>query len=370
MAFCHRYCRELQAVWLVKNSVEWRKHKETDMKSVSKFLGLLTAIIVAIIATAIVVGCASGPKVIVKELETKGTALGVQTPEWIKLYVSKGISAVQALPEYKNKYCIIGEETGVNQQFVVAWADNFSAQQRIGAMLRTNIESKYTAAVEASAQSSGGASSAAGRNTGSGDYKQEIDNALSAVVNVSYSGAQLESNWWILNRRYDPDVKDEYSDEFTAYVMYTFPKAELNRQVANALETAVAADSALYDITIRLAKELLLEGSDLGAIGPVVESAPVAGTGRITITSANSPANVVTMIKIYQGFSTTGAAYLTYDQQILSQRNAIFNLPEGTYMVELYYDGNKAPWGSAQLSVAAGNIYESNVSINASLSFR
>jgi hypothetical protein len=190
------------------------------------------------------------------------------------------------------------------------------------------------------------------------------------VVNVSYSGAQLEANWWILNRRYDPDVKDKYSDEYTAYVMYTFPKAELNRQVAHALETAVSADSALYDITIQLAKELLLEGSDLGAIEPVVGSAPAAGTGRLTITSVNGPSNAVTMIKIYRGFSTVGDAYLTYDQQLLPQRNAVFNLPEGTYMVELYYDGSNTPWGSAQLSVSAGNVYESNVSINTSLFFK
>jgi hypothetical protein len=76
------------------------------------------------------------------------------------------------------------------------------------------------------------------------------------------------------------------------------------------------------------------------------------------------------MIKIYQGFSTNGNPYLTYDQQILPQRNAVFNLPEGTYMVELYYNGSNTPWGSAQLSVSAGNSYESNVSINSSLSFR
>ncbi|MDR3283630.1 MAG: hypothetical protein LBS97_00430, partial [Treponema sp.] len=102
------------------------------MKSATKFFGVLAAVI----AAAIIVGCASGPKVIVKELETKGTALNEPTPAWIKIYVSKGISAVQALPEYKDKYCIIGEESGVNKQFVLNWADNFSAQQRIGAMLR------------------------------------------------------------------------------------------------------------------------------------------------------------------------------------------------------------------------------------------
>jgi hypothetical protein len=334
------------------------------MKSVSKFLGLLTALVVA----AIIVGCAS--RIIVKELENKGTALNNEsTPSWIKLYVGKGISAVQALPEYKNKYCIIGEETGVNKQFVLNWADNFSAQQRIGAMLRTNIESKYTAAVTASAQSSGGGSSASGRVASSGDYKQEIDSAVNAVVNVSYSGAQLEANWWILNRRYDPDVKDEWNDEYTAYVLYTFPKVELNRQVAHALETAVSADSALYGITIQLAKELLIEGSDLGAVAPVVESAPAAGTGQLTISSTDTPSNVVTMTKIYKGFSTAGEPYKTYDQQIRPQNNAVFSLPEGTYMVELYYNNLQKPWGSAQLSVNAGGIYEGKVSINASSLF-
>jgi hypothetical protein len=347
------------------------------MKSVSKFF-LVPAVLAAATVTlaAAIVGCTGGPAVIVKEMETKGTALGNQpTPEWIKIYVSKGISAVQALPEYKDKYCIIGEETGVNKQFVINWADNFSAQQRIGAMLRTNIETKYTAAVNANAQTSGGAGAAAG----SGDYKQEIDSAINSVVNVSYSGAQLEANWWIWNRRYDPDVKDEYSDEYTAYVMYTFPKAELNRQVARALSTAVAADSALYDITIQLAKELLLEGSDLGAIEPTTGSGAASGagsgtensggTGRLTIMSTDDPSNVVTMIKIYKGFSTNGEAYRTYDQQIRPQNNAVFNLPEGTYMVELYYNNSQKPWRSAQLSVNAGGVYESNVSINASFGF-
>jgi hypothetical protein len=346
-------------------------NKEADMKSASKFWGLLAAIILG----AIIVGCASGPKVTVKELETKGTALGLETPEWIKLYVGKGISAVQALPAYKDKYCIIGTETGVNKQFVLAWADSFSAQQRIGAMIRTNVASKLDAAVDGSAQSSGGASSATGRGTGSGDYKQEIDNSLNVIVNVSYSGAQLETDWWILNRSYDPDMKDEWSDEYTAYVMYTFPKSELNRQVARALDTSVSKDSVLYDITIQLAKELLLDGSDLGPLEPVIGNSvrpaisDAVGTGRLTITSTDNPSNVVTMVKIYRGFSTSGDAYLTYDQQIRPQDNAVFNLPEGTYMVELYYNASQRPWGSAQLSVSAGKVYESRVSINSSLYF-
>jgi hypothetical protein len=215
-------------------------------------------IMVSLMVFGTFAGCASGPKVMVVEMENKGTSMKVPTPDWIKTYTASGISAVQS--QFRDKYCIIGEETGVNKQFVLTWADNFSAQQRIGAMLRTNIASKYQAAVSGIAQSSGGANSSSAASTSSGDYQQEIENSINAVVNVSYSGAQREADWWSLSRRYDPDQKDVYTDEYTAYVLYTIPKAELNRQIAAALETSVNKDSRLYDITIALAQDILRNG--------------------------------------------------------------------------------------------------------------
>jgi hypothetical protein len=219
---------------------------------------VLTALSVMVIVA--LMGCASKPKVTVVELENKGTSMNVATPEWIKTYTANGISKVQAQPEFRDKYCIIGEESGVNRQFVLAWADNFSAQQRIGAMLRTTITSEYQAKVKGAAQSQGGANASTAAGTASGEYSQQIDNAINATVNVSYSGAQREADWWSLRRRYDPDRKDVFSDEYTAYVLYTIPKAELNRQVAEALSTAVAKDSELYDITIELSRQILQSG--------------------------------------------------------------------------------------------------------------
>ena len=214
----------------------------------------------AVIAIAALIGCASKPKVTVVEMENKGTSMNVATPEWIKTYTANGISKVQAQSEFRDKYCIIGEESGVNRQFVLAWADNFSAQQRIGAMLRTTIASEYQAKVKGAAQSQGGANSSTAAGTASGEYSQEIDSTINAIVNVSYSGAQREADWWSLRRRYDPDLKDVFSDEYTAYVLYTIPKSQLNQQIARALETAVSKDSALYDITIELSRQILQSG--------------------------------------------------------------------------------------------------------------
>jgi len=225
-----------------------------------KVVKLAAVIFTVLVIFSVMIGCKSTPKddkplVTIRELENKGTAMNIQTPSWIRDYTAFGISRLQAQPEFRDKYCIIGEESGANKDFVLVWADNFSAQQRIGAMLRTTIASEYQARVTGAAQSVGGAG---GGSTG--ELRQEIDSAINAIVNVSYSGAQREADWWSLRRRYDPDQKDVYSDEYTAYVLYTIPKAEMNRQVAQALETSVAADSALYDITIDMARQLLQNG--------------------------------------------------------------------------------------------------------------
>lgn len=221
-----------------------------------------TAALCAVINIAMITGCLSGPKVTVRELENKGTAIGVTAPDWIRTYTSAGISALQAESQYKDKYCVVGEESGTNRQFVLSWADSFSAQQRIGAMLRTTIASEYQAKVQGSSSSSGGndLSTAMGVNTG--EYHQEIENIINAVVNVSYSGAQREADWWSLRRRYDPDQKDVYTDEYTAYVLYTIPKGALNEQIALAMETSVSRDSTLYDVTIEMAQDILLQGFD------------------------------------------------------------------------------------------------------------
>jgi len=145
----------------------------------SVYLRVLRGLILLSLLTACASG--SGRNSNTVELENKGTAMGVPTPEWVKIYLEKGLSALQAQTRYKDKYCIVGEESGVNRQFVISWADMASAQQRIGALLRTNIAGRYEAVITAASQS--GAESVA-------LYRQEINNTVNALVNVSYSGAQ------------------------------------------------------------------------------------------------------------------------------------------------------------------------------------
>jgi len=344
------------------------------MKITRQALAALSAIVII----AVAVGCATKPKVKIVELENKGSSMGLTTPDWIKAYTAYGISRVQAQAEFKDKYCIIGEETGVNKQFAIAWADSFSAQQRIGAMLRTNIASEYQARVQGAAQSQGGANSTSAAGSGSGEYKQQIDNIINAVVNVSYSGAQREADWWSLRRRYDPDQKDVFSDEYTAYVLYTFPKAELNRQIARALETSVAADSALYQITIDIARSLLTKSFDyLGAGELEPPEAPpqtpeekkivaAAGpTGNIIIRNNSSgTGSIMSMVKIYSGYEAKGEPVLVYDKPVLGSQQAEWDLAEGIYTVEVFLNGRQESnqpglvgSGRTTIGVTSGNTF-------------
>ena len=344
------------------------------MKTTKQALTALSVGMTLVIASMVLVGCASKPKARIVELENKGTAMSVGTPSWIKTYTANGISKVQAQSEFKDTYCVIGEESGVNRQFVLAWADNFSAQQRIGAMLRTTIVSEYQARVRGAAQSVGGANSSSAEGTGSGSYAQEIDSVISAIVNVSYSGAQREADWWSLRRRYDPDQADVYTDEYTAYVLYTIPKSQLNQQIAQALETAVSKDSALYDITIQLAKDILLKGFNYLGEGELetAETPPQtteekktvsAGgpTGNIIIrNTSNRTSSILSAVKIYSGYEAKGTPVMVYDKPVLGSQQASWDLPEGIYTVAVFTNDGEESTDSATVGVTAGSIFVSD----------
>ena len=326
------------------------------MKSIKITMAAITALVLLSI-----IGCASKPKARIVELENKGTVYKIDTPGWVTTYIKDGISGVQR--DYKDKYCFIGEETGVNRQFVLAWAESFSSQQRIGAMVRTNIASTLQAEVNARAQSVGGANSASAAGAGSGEYRQEISNVLTVIINTPYTGAQRESDWWSLQRRYDPDQKDVFSDEYKAWVLYTIPKSQLNTQVAHALETATKKDSVLYDITIQLAKKILLNGMDnLGEENlppPATPPArvPVVGpSGNIAIRNiSNGAGNIMSMVKIYKGHEAIGTPLVVYQNPVSGIQQADWDLPEGPYIVEVFLNNSLVASGTKTVDVTGGS---------------
>lgn len=194
-------------------------------------------IVLALIAAALVFsGCASKqedpePKELESQVKTevlehKGTALGVnQLPVWVETYISEGILAVEKLSSYDGSYCFIGEEAGSNLDALQVWVSSFDVPSEIAASVSTRVNALFTGAASGSPD---------------GEYGTYFENIVKSTSSASYSGARKVNDWWILTRRYDPDQKKKYEDEYRCYVLYTIDKDLLDRQVLEMMDKVAA----------------------------------------------------------------------------------------------------------------------------------
>ena len=193
------------------------------MKSVKQ----LCVLFAALAAIIVIAGCKSSAKpapkieldssVKTETIEHKGTGLGITTvPQWLSEYIQRnGTRSVEALPEYKNFYVIIAEERGPELQQVITWANNFNAQQQLGAMINTRIASVFKANES--------------KLPDQAESRRKYDNAINTLVNASYTGAKREGDWWLKQRITEKGKEPEV--RYTDYVIYTIDKASLNEQI-------------------------------------------------------------------------------------------------------------------------------------------
>lgn len=165
-------------------------------------------------------------------IEHKGTALGINVlPVWVETYVSGGITGLEKLNDYKDQYCFIGEETATNLNAGQAWVNGFDIPQDIARNVASRVDALFTGAASGSPE---------------GKYGTYFENIVKSASNASYSGARKINDWWVLVRRYDPDMKKVHKDEYRIYVLYTIPRDVLDRQVLNMIEK-VESETALTD---------------------------------------------------------------------------------------------------------------------------
>lgn len=196
-------------------------------------------IVLALVGAALVFsGCASkqdepepkelDAKVKSEVLEHKGTALGVnQLPVWVETYITEGVLAVEKLSSYEGSYCFVGEESGTNIDALQSWVSSFDIPSEIAANVSTRVNALFTGAASGSPD---------------GEYGTYFENIVKSTSSASYSGARKVNDWWVLTRRYDPDQKKKYTDEYRCYVLYTIDKDLLDQQVLEMMDK-VASDT-------------------------------------------------------------------------------------------------------------------------------
>jgi hypothetical protein len=158
-------------------------------------------------------------------LDHKGTTLGSDTlPQWLTVYRDGGELAVEKLREYSGYYCFVGEESGANKQLVTRWAQSISGPALISQQISGRLER-----------------TSAGQVLADGDgFKQSLNQVSTAVTTATFSGARKVNDWWVLVRVYDPKKNNQViSEDYTAYVLYTIEKKQLDKLVAAELQNTI-----------------------------------------------------------------------------------------------------------------------------------
>lgn len=146
-------------------------------------------------------------------------------PTWVTTFIAEGIRAVEAMPQYKGMYVFIGEDTGTNRSALLNWVANFNLAQDLAKMVSLRVQTKF-----------------AGAAAGSPDdaYGRYFENVVKNTANATFTGARVETNFWILKRYYKPDGKTVDREVYDAYVLVTIPKAMLDEQLRKILDGTVA----------------------------------------------------------------------------------------------------------------------------------
>lgn len=162
-------------------------------------------------------------------LDTKTMALGGDIPEWVSVYVTDGVTGVEALPKFKDKYVFIGEDSGANKEALRQWATGFTVAQDLARLVSTRVQARF-----------------AGAAAGSPDdnYGRYFENVVKSASDATYSGARKESDFWILKRYYKEDGKTVDKEVYDYYVLVTIDKATLQKQL-DAVLNGVQPDKPL-----------------------------------------------------------------------------------------------------------------------------
>jgi hypothetical protein len=173
----------------------------------------------------VLAGCASSTKAGSKGkdpvmLDHAGRDLGKnELPPWLDAWSGdRTVNKLEAMREYRDKYCFVGEARGANLEAVQAWLNTVQINNMMGSQISTRVGSMADANVSAENKAS---------------YSNSLNDVITITRDATYTGFEPTGDYWIKWRTYDPDDVTKTKDEYTAYVFYTFNKNMLNEQIAN-----------------------------------------------------------------------------------------------------------------------------------------
>ena len=151
-------------------------------------------------------------------VEHKATAIGQDVPDWVTLYIAEGLTGIERLPAYQDKYVFIGEDTGTNLNALRQWSTGFTVNQEIARMISNRVRAKFVGAAAGSPDT---------------EYGRYFEDVVQSVAEATFSGARRENDFWLLKRYFKADGRTVDREAYEFYVLVTIDRSVLEEQVTN-----------------------------------------------------------------------------------------------------------------------------------------
>jgi hypothetical protein len=153
-------------------------------------------------------------------IDYKGSEFQMKFPEWVQAYVEGDAAAVEALPKYAGKYCIIVDQDGQDKEGVILALSNMKAPVEIAGRISTRVKQRF-----------------AGANAGDTNKMETyMENVVKTAREATFSGFAKEGETWVLLQYYKPGkTKQPDKSLYRAYQLWTIDKELLKQQIEKIL---------------------------------------------------------------------------------------------------------------------------------------
>jgi hypothetical protein len=158
---------------------------------------------------------------------------GEDIPDWVALYLTEGVSGVESLPEYENRYIFIAINSGTNFKALNYWVSGFTLNQDFSQLVAMRVLSRF---IEDS------------QRNPDHDYSTYFEAAVKTTADASFSDTHKEADFWLL-KRFDENENNttESREVYDFYILISIAKPQLQVQLNQIFLKAVENISMTRD---------------------------------------------------------------------------------------------------------------------------
>jgi hypothetical protein len=163
---------------------------------------------------------------------------GEDIPDWVALYLAEGISGIEDLPRYENRYVFIAINSGTNFKALNYWISGFTLNQDFSQLVARRVLSRFIVDSQMNPDR---------------DYSMYFEAAVKAAADASFSDSQREADFWLL-KRIDENAGDttESREVYNFYILISIAKEQLQFQLNQIFIKAMEDISMTRDQTVSM----------------------------------------------------------------------------------------------------------------------